>query len=79
MMTLSIPDTMEQQLKAIAQAKQMSFSQFTLALLQKALQQQLDESKPVSCFDLMADGLGCIDDAPSDLSVNKDYFAGYGQ
>jgi hypothetical protein len=77
MMTLSIPDTMEQQLKTIAQAKQMSFSQFTLALLQKALQQQLEEPESVSCFDLMEDGLGYIDDAPSDLSVNKDYFAGF--
>jgi hypothetical protein len=79
MMTLTIPDTMEQQLKTIAQAKQMTLSQFALALLQKALQQQLDESKSVSCFDLMKEGFGCIDDAPSDLSVNKDYFAGYGQ
>ena len=51
----------------------MALSEFVLSLLQKALKQQEEESKTLSCFDLMQDGLGCIEDAPSDLSVNKDY------
>lgn len=33
----------------------------------------------VSCFDLMKDSVGCVKDAPGDLSANKAYMQGYGQ
>lgn len=78
MMTLNIPDDIEQQLKIIANNKQLALSEFVLSLLTTALKQQ-EEAETVSCFDLMQDGLGCIDDAPSDLSVNKNYLSGYGK
>ncbi len=35
------------------------------------------EAKPVSCFDLMKDYIGCAE-GPEDLSTNKDYMKGYG-
>jgi hypothetical protein len=79
MMTLSIPDDLERQLKIVAQNKQLTLSEYALSLLKNALKQQADESETLSCFDLMQNGLGCIENAPSDLSVNKDYFRGYGQ
>ena len=79
MMTLSIPDDLEQQLKMVAKNKQLTLSEYALSLLKHALTQQEQESEIVSCFDLMQNGLGCIENAPSDLSVNKDYFIGYGQ
>ncbi|MFI3220686.1 MAG: hypothetical protein QX189_16445 [Methylococcales bacterium] len=79
MMTLNIPDDIEQQLKIIANNKQLAVSEFVLSLLTTALKQQEEETETVSCFDLMQDGLGCIDDAPSDLSVNKSYLSGYGK
>ncbi|MSP27393.1 MAG: hypothetical protein EXR80_02855 [Methylococcales bacterium] len=78
MMTLNIPDDIEQQLKIIANNKQLAVSEFVLSLLTTALKQQ-EKIETVSCFDLMQDGLGCIDDAPSDLSVNKNYLSGYGK
>jgi hypothetical protein len=78
MMTLNIPDDIEQQLKIIANNKQLVLSEFVLSLLTTALKQQ-EENETVSCFDLMQDGLGCIDDAPIDLSVNKSYLSGYGK
>lgn len=79
MMTLSIPDDLAQQLNIVAQNKQVTLSEYALSLLKHALKQQEDESEIVSCFDLMQNGLGCIDNAPSDLSINKDYLKGYGQ
>ncbi len=79
MMTLTIPDDIEQQLKVAAKNKHLSLSDFVLSLLQNAVKQQENETETVSCFDLMKDSLGCIEDAPSDLSVNKSYFSGYGQ
>ena len=79
MMTLNIPDDIEQQLKVIANNKQLALSEFVLSLLTTALKQQEEETEIVSCFDLMQDGLGCIDDAPSDWSVNKSYLSGYGK
>ncbi len=37
-----------------------------------------EETKPVSCLDLMKDYIGCVKDAPKDLSTNKTYFEGFG-
>jgi len=35
------------------------------------------EAKPVSCYDLAKDYIGCIE-GPEDLSTNKAYMAGFG-
>jgi len=35
------------------------------------------EDKPVSCYDLMKDYIGCSE-GPEDLSTNKAYMKGYG-
>ncbi|MDD5272998.1 MAG: hypothetical protein PHU14_09795 [Methylovulum sp.] len=78
MMTLTIPDDVGQELKIMADNSHMTPNDFIVSLLQTAFKQQ-EANADRSCFDLMQDGLGCIDDAPSDLSVNKRYFAGYGQ
>lgn len=40
--------------------------------------QNTTETKPVSCYDLMKDYIGCVKDAPKDLSTNKTYFDGFG-
>jgi hypothetical protein len=61
MMTLSIPDDLEKQLKIVAQNKQLTLSEYALSLLKNALKQQEEESETLSCFDLMQDSLGCID------------------
>jgi len=42
---------------------------------QKAVNQT--EDKPVSCYDLAKDYIGCIE-GPEDLSTNKAYMAGFG-
>lgn len=78
MMTLTIPDDVGQELKIMAENSQMTPSDFIVSLLQTAFKQQ-QANAGESCFDLMRDGLGCLDDAPSDLSVNKRYFDDYGQ
>ncbi len=35
------------------------------------------EDKPVSCYDLMKDYIGCAE-GPEDISTNKTYFEGFG-
>jgi hypothetical protein len=79
MMTLTIPDDIERQLKVIAQQSHLTPAELVLSLLKNAVSQPVNEPTPVSCFDLMQEGLGCIEDAPGDLSVNKRHFEGYGQ
>lgn len=37
----------------------------------------VNQTKPVSCFDLMKDYIGCSE-GPEDLSTNKAYMKGYG-
>jgi len=36
------------------------------------------EENEVSCLDLMREGIGCIEDAPADLSTNPAHLSGYG-
>ncbi len=79
MMTLTIPDDIEQQLKIAAENNHVTTTEFVLSLLKSAVNQPENNSPIVSCFDLMKEILGCIEDAPNDLSVNKSYFEGYGK
>jgi hypothetical protein len=47
--------------------------------VEKQVQNQTKtEDKSVSCLDLMKDYIGCVKDAPKDLSTNKAYFEGFG-
>lgn len=39
----------------------------------------LNTEKNLSCFDLIQEDIGIIENAPSDLSTNPNYLAGYGQ
>jgi hypothetical protein len=43
----------------------------------KVVNQMVTESKPVSCYDLAKDYIGCIE-GPEDLSTNKAYMEGFG-
>ena len=79
MMNLTIPDELEQQLKIVAEHNHVSPTDFILSLLRDVIKQSDNNQPIISCFDLMQDGLGCIEDAPSDLSTNKKYFEGYGK
>jgi hypothetical protein len=57
MMTLTIPDEIEQQLKTAAKNSQMTPTEFVLALLQNAMKQKESES--------LADHMSTLPDLPS--------------
>jgi hypothetical protein len=75
MTTITIDDEMINELVAVSHFK--NAQEAVIKILADYLQQYKKEST-ASCFDLMQNGLGCIEDAPADLSTNKSYFEGYG-
>ncbi|MEK8021143.1 MAG: hypothetical protein VSS75_030090 [Candidatus Parabeggiatoa sp.] len=44
----------------------------------KVQNQTATDTQAVSCLELMKDYIGCVKDAPKDLSTNKTYFEGFG-
>jgi hypothetical protein len=44
---------------------QLAPSEFVLSLLKNAVNQAENNSSIASCFDLMKDGLACIEDVPN--------------
>ncbi len=71
MTTITIDDEMISELVAVSHFK--NAQEAVIKIIADYLQQYKRETA-VSCFDLMQSGLGCIEDAPSDLSTNKSYF-----
>ncbi len=76
MVTITINDEMINELVAVSHSK--NAQEAVIEIIADYLQQYKKETA-VSCFDLMQNGLGCIDDVPTDLSTNKSYFEGYGK
>lgn len=76
MTTITIDDEMINELVAVSHFK--NAQEAVIKIIADYLQQRKKETA-TSCFELMQSGLGCIEDAPTDLSTNKSYFNGYGK
>lgn len=75
--SLKLPEALDSKLSAAARRLKRTKS----AVVREVLENYLDESAPpkgVSCLDLAADLVGCID-GPTDLSYNKKYMQGFGR
>lgn len=79
MKTLSfkVPAMLDRKLAAAVKRRGVQKS----ALVREALEQYLDESREVrrgSFLDITRDLLGCVKDAPADLSANPRHLADFG-
>ena len=77
-LSLKVPESLDRKLSAVVKRRHMAKSD----VVREALEQYLDESQEVragSFLELAGDLVGCVKDAPSDLSINPKHLSGYGR
>jgi predicted DNA-binding protein len=75
--SLKLPEALDSKLSAAARRLRRTKS----AVVREVLEDYLDESTPtkgVSCLELAADLVGCLD-GPTDLSHNQKHMQGFGR
>jgi metal-responsive CopG/Arc/MetJ family transcriptional regulator len=75
-LTLKVPRELAQKLEAVSVRKRVSKSKIIRDALDKALQR---EKNSPNLYDLMKDGLGCINSGKRDLATNPKHLKGLGQ
>lgn len=77
-LSLRVPKELDRKLSAVAKHRGMRKS----VVVREALERHLDESREIrkgSFLDLAGDLVGCVKDAPADLSSNPKHLDGYGR
>ena len=77
-LSLKLTDTLDRKLAATVRRRGMAKS----AVVREALEQYLDESQDIrvgSFLELAGDLVGCVKDAPADLSTNPRHLADFGK
>lgn len=77
-LSLRVPKELDRKLSAVAKHRSMRKS----VVVREALERYLYESREIrkgSFLDLAGDLVGCVKDAPADLSSNPKHLDGYGR
>ncbi len=74
--SLKLSPQLDARLKAIAEKKRITKSEYIRQLLEAGLKKE--KIKP-SLYDLMKDGLGCFDSGKTDRATNPKYMKGFGK
>lgn len=77
-LSLKLPEQLDRKLSAVVKRRGMPKS----VVVREALERHLDESLEIrkgSFLDLAGDLVGCVKDAPADLSSNPKLLGGYGR
>jgi predicted DNA-binding protein len=77
-LSLKVPESLDRKLTAVVKRRHMTKS----IVVREALEQYLDESQEIrggSFLELAGDLVGCVKDAPADLSINPKHLDGYGR
>ena len=77
-LSLKLPEALDRKLAAAVRRRGTRKSE----LVRQALERYLEDSQDVrrgSFLDLAGDLVGCVKDAPADLSSNPRYLAGFGR
>lgn len=77
-LTLKIPEAMAAELDAEARQRHRSKSAVAREALKSYLKQTTRRSSK-SCYDLAEPFVGCVKDAPADLSYNREHLKGFGR
>ena len=78
MLSLKVPEHLDRKLSAVVKRRGMPKS----VVVREALERYVDESREIrkgSILDLAGDLVGCVKDAPADLSSNPKHLDGYGR
>jgi len=77
-LSVKVPEALDRRITAAVKRRRMQKS----AVAREALERYLDETHEVrrgSFLDLAGDLIGCVKDAPADLSTNPKHLDGYGR
>jgi predicted DNA-binding protein len=77
-LSLKLPEQLDRKLSAVVKRRGMPKS----VVVREALERYVDESREIrkgSFLDLAGDLVGCVKDAPADLSSNPRHLDGYGR
>ena len=77
-LSLKVPEQLDRKLAAVVKRRGTPKS----AVVREALERYVDESREIrrgSFLDLAGDLVGCVKDAPADLSSNSKHLDGYGR
>ena len=77
-LSLKLPEQLDRKLSAVVKRRGMRKS----VVVREALERYVDESREIrkgSFLDLAGDLVGCVKDAPADLSCNPKHLDGYGR
>lgn len=77
-LSLKVPEQLDRKLAAVVKRRGMSKS----TVVREALERYVDESREIrrgSFLDLAEDLVGCVKDAPADLSSSPKHLDGYGR
>ncbi|MGH8700582.1 MAG: ribbon-helix-helix protein, CopG family [Burkholderiales bacterium] len=77
-LSLKVPEQLDRKLSAVVKRRGMRKS----VVVREALERYVDESREIrkgSFLDLAGDLVGCVKDAPVDLSSNPKHLVGYGR
>lgn len=77
-LSLKLPEQLDRKLSAVVKRRGMSKS----VVVREALERYVDESREIrkgSFLDLVGDLVGCVKDAPADLSSHPKHLDGYGR
>lgn len=77
-LSFKVPETLDRKLSAVVKRRRTLKS----VVVREALEQYLDESREIrsgSFLELAGDLVGCVKDAPPDLSSNPKRLEGYGR
>ena len=78
MLSLKVPEHLDRKLSAVVKRRGMRKS----VVVREALERYVDESREISkgsFLDLAGDLVGCVRDAPADLSSKPKHLDGYGR
>ena len=77
-LSLKVPEQLDRKLAAVVKRRGTPKS----TVVREALERYVDESREIrrgSFLDLAGDLVGCVKDAPADLSSNSKHLDGYGR
>jgi len=77
-LSVKVPEALDRRITAAVKRRRMQKS----GVVREALERYLDETHEVrtgSFLDLAGDLIGCVKDAPADLSSNPKHLDGYGR
>ena len=77
-LTVKVSADLAARLKRASEQRGLTKSELARRAIEKEVPKPVKNARP-SLYDLMKDGLGCVDSGVPDLATNKKYMKGFGR